>query len=62
MYQEASKTQYFLFDEKITKCIQEGNAVAATDALVKNGKMRGRWILSDRQRSVEISRELYHKE
>ena len=36
--------------------------MAVTDASVKNRKMGGRWILSNRQRSAEISGELHHKE
>ena len=36
--------------------------MAATDVSVKDGRMGGRSILSNRQRSVEISGELYHKE
>ena len=62
VHQEEREIQYHPFDEIITRSIQEGKAVAATDASVKEETMGGRWILSNRQRSVEISGELYHKE
>ena len=61
VYQEESEIQYFQFNENITWYIQESKAVAATDASVKNGEMGGRWIISNKQKTMEISGELHHK-
>ena len=38
MHQEESETQYFQFNENVTRCMQESKAVAATDASVKMEK------------------------
>ena len=62
VHQEDREIEYHPFDENMTRDIQEGNAVAATDVSVKDGRMGGRWIISNRRRSGEISGELYHKE
>ena len=61
VHQEESEIQYFQFNENITRCMKESKAVAATDASVKNGEMGGRWIISNKQKTVEISGELCHK-
>ena len=53
--------QYFPFNENTTRCKQESKAVAAADASVKNGEMGGRWIISNKQKTMEISGELHHK-
>ena len=42
MHQEESEIQYFQFNDNIKRCMQESNAVVATDASVKNGEMGGR--------------------
>ena len=61
-HHEQSEIQYHPFDEETTESIQCGEAVAATDASVKNETMGGRWIISNKQRTFEFSGELYHKE
>jgi len=61
-HHEQSEPQYYPFDEETTESIQSCEAVAATDASVKDGMMGGRWIMSNTQRTFELSGELFHKE
>ena len=54
--------EYFPFNADITNSIQNDNAIAVTDALVKGDDMGGAWIISDIDHRFEISNELYHKQ
>jgi len=58
---ENSAVDYFPFNEEITRSIEQGKAVAATDASVKSDKMSGVWIISDIEKKFKISNEMYHK-
>ena len=42
VHQEDREIEYHPFDENMTRDTQEANAVAATDASVKDGRMEGR--------------------
>ena len=55
------KEQANPFNEIIVKSIEEGNAVAATDASVKDGKMGGCWIIVNKENRDLLSNELHHK-
>jgi len=51
-----------LFGEEIAKRIEEGRAIAATDASVKNDEMGGCWILTDITREVIVKNKMCHKQ
>ena len=53
---------YYLFNEELTKSIEDGLAVSATEASVKEGQMGGAWIITDVDKKLMISNQLYHKE
>jgi len=58
---ENSAIEYFPFNDEITKSIEQRTAVAATDASVKNDQMSGVWIMADKEKTFQISNEIYHK-
>ena len=60
-YIEERDADYFLFNTKITSSIQNNNAVAATDALVKGDDISGAQILSDIDWNFKLSNKIYHK-
>ena len=50
------------FNEIITQSIENGIAIAASDALMKEDQMASFWCLTAMNLQTEISRELYFKE
>ena len=58
---DESIVEYFLFNEDSTKRMQENKAVVATGASVKGNQIGGAWIISDIDRSFDISNKLFHK-
>ena len=59
---EESQIDYVMpFGEEITKRIEEGRAIAATDASVKNNEMGGCQILTDITKGVIVENKMYYK-
>ena len=56
-----NEEQYPPFNDKVKRNIEEGKAVAAIDASVKNGKMGGSQIMSNVNKRELLSNQLYHK-
>ena len=59
-YGESAEVQV-PFNDQITRSIEQGMAVAATDASVKGYGMGGCWIFTDLQKNFKQERMLYHK-
>ena len=57
-----NKPRYYLFNEEITKSIEDRLAVSATEASVKEAHMRGAQIITDVEKNFELRNQLYHKE
>ena len=56
-----NEEQYLSFNDEVKRNIEEGKAVAVTDASIKNGKMGGSQVMSNMNKIELFSNQLYHK-
>ena len=49
------------FNQEIINAIEQGEAIAASDATRKDIMMAGHWIIADRRKELHLQNTLYHK-
>ena len=60
--QPSQRDYYPAFNDTIVEAIQRGEAYAASDASVKNGRMARVWIIKNLEEEELLKHNIYHKD